>query len=131
MKWVILTVTALTIGLSTPAPASERKLTAAEITALLTDNTALGENRGRATRQSFQANGLTYYIEKGTAMTQGKWRVDLARDKYCSLWAMGGWSCYDITTNGESGATLLYHWTLPDSDYRSPFTVVPGEQLTF
>ncbi len=113
------------------ATAGERKLDAAEIAALLTGNTVLGENRGRPTRQLFEANGITHYLEQGAPLSRGRWRVDETQDKYCSLWAMGGWSCYDVTGNGESGAAALYHWSLPGSDYRSPFTMVPGEQLKF
>lgn len=123
---------ALALTLSAGAAmADERKLDAAEIAALLTGNTALGENRGRPTRQSFQANGITFYLEKDAPPTRGRWRVDEARGKYCSLWAMGGWSCYDVTTNGESGEAALYHWSLPGSDYHSPFTMLPGEHLKF
>ena len=70
-------------------------------------------------------------MEKGAPLSRGRWRVDEAQDKYCSYWAMGGWSCYDVTTNGASGEAALYHWSLPDSDYHSPFTIVPGEHLKF
>lgn len=106
------------------ATAEERKLNAAEISALLTGKTALGENRGRDTRQYFAASGRTDYVERGGEVDPGKWRVDEAQNKYCSLWARGGWACYDITSDGEG-----YFWVA--EGYRSPFTMIEGRNLNF
>ncbi len=104
--------------------AEERKLEAAEIAALLTGKTALGENRGRDTRQYFASSGRTDYVERGGQVDRGKWRVDEAQDKYCSLWARGGWACYDITTDGKG-----YFWVA--EGYRSPFSMIEGQNLNF
>ena len=106
------------------AVAEERKLAAAEISALLTGKTALGENRGRDTRQYFDASGRTDYVERGGQVDPGKWRVDEAQDKYCSLWARGGWACYDVTTDGKG-----YFWVA--EGYRSPFSMIEGRNLKF
>lgn len=108
----------------TVSHAEDRKLAAAEITALLTGHTALGENRGRDTRQYFDASGATDYVERGGQVDPGKWRVDETTNQYCSLWARGGWACYDITTDGES-----YFWV--GEGYRSPFTMTDGRALKF
>jgi len=120
----------LTLLPATPATATEddaRKLTAPEITALLSGRTALGEHRGTATRQYFDPAGWTDYLAEGSPPDRGKWRVDAGRDQYCSQWgAFGGWSCYDVTTDG-----LRYYWSLPGEDDRSPFTTVDGHKMTF
>ena len=102
----------------------ERQLDAVEVTALLTGRTALGENRGRDTRQYFDASGKTDYVERGGQIDPGKWRVDETKNQYCSLWARGGWACYDITTDGEK-----YYWV--GEAYRSPFTMTDGRALGF
>lgn len=104
--------------------AEERKLEAAEITTLLTGQTALGENRGRDTRQYFHVSGKTDYVERGGQIDPGKWRIDEAKDQYCSLWARGGWACYDVTTDGAK-----YYWV--GEGYRSPFTMTDGRALKF
>ena len=83
----------LLVGLFTASAgqaAEERKLDAAEITTLLTGKTALGENRGRDTRQHFDASGRTDYVEHGGQLDPGKWRVDESREQI--LLALGqGW----------------------------------------
>ena len=119
-------IAALTFVLSATASMAgeERKLNATEISALLTGKTALGENRGRDTRQYFDASGRTDYVERGGQVDPGKWRVDEAQDKYCSLWARGGWACYDITTDGKG-----YFWVA--EGYRSPFSMIDGQNLNF
>ena len=99
--------------------AEERRLTSADIQALLADNTARGEHRGRATRQYFDPNGRTLYQTENGGLEAGRWSTAVETDKYCSHWAMGGWSCYDVLTDGE-----VYFWFQKyDSgdDYRSPF----------
>lgn len=107
--------------------ADERKLTGEDILTLLSDRTALGENRGKATRQYFDPAGWTDYLEQGGRPDRGKWRVDKARGQYCSQWGnFGGWSCYDVTTDEDR-----YYWTQPGTDYHSPFTVVKGYQMKF
>jgi len=123
-------VLALALLPAAPAIGSEdeaRKLSATEITALLSGRTALGEHRGKATRQYFDPTGWTDYLAEGGRPDRGKWRVDTARDQYCSQWgALGGWSCYDVTTDGQR-----YYWSRPGDDDRSPFTMVDGHKMTF
>lgn len=127
--WKALPALVLTLALVAPANAQddETKLTAAEITTLLSDRTALGEHRGTATRQYFDPSGWTDYLAEGAQPDRGTWRVDAARDQYCSEWGpFGGWSCYDVTTDGER-----YYWSRPADGTRSPFTMVDGHKLTF
>ncbi len=121
--WACLLAAGLFLGM-TASHAQERKLEAAEISALLSGGTALGENRGRDTRQYFDASGTTDYVERGGQVDPGKWRIDDTQNQYCSLWARGGWACYDITTDGEK-----YYWV--GVGYRSPFTMTPGRALKF
>jgi hypothetical protein len=104
----------LTLLPTTPAAGDDaRKLTAPEITALLS---------GR-----FDPTGWTDYLAEGSPPDRGKWRVDAGRDQYCSQWgAFGGWSCYDVTTDGQR-----YYWSLPGEDDRSPFTTLDGHKMTF
>ena len=105
----------------------ERKLDDKEIKLLLANRTALGENRGIATRQFFDPAGWTDYLEQGGRPDRGKWRVDENRGEYCSQWgSFGDWSCYAVTTDGRR-----YYWTQPGTDYRSPFTMVDGYKMAF
>lgn len=126
-RFVALGTAAMIAGLLfgiTSSGAQERKLEAVEIALLLSGQTALGENRGRDTRQYFDASGQTHYVERGGQIDPGKWRVDVAGNQYCSLWARGGWACYDVTTDGEN-----YYWV--GEGYRSPFTMTDGRALKF
>ncbi|WP_299622002.1 hypothetical protein [Pelagibius sp.] len=120
-------VAGLTVFASLPFPAlADEKLTAAEIRTLLDGRTALGNWRGTDTRQYFATSGLTVYLEKGGIPDEGKWRVDEAKNQYCSWWQRGGWSCYDVETDGAT-----HYWVSPGSDYRSPFTMTDGRQMGF
>lgn len=110
---------------SLPASANE-KLTAAQIQQLLDRRTALGNWRGTDTRQFFESTGATVYLPKGGVPDEGKWKVDEAKDQYCSWWQRGGWSCYDVETDGAT-----YYWVTPGDDYRSPFTMTDGRQMGF
>jgi hypothetical protein len=118
------------LAAAAPVRAEEVKLGAAEIESLLTGNTARGEDRGRPTRQYFSEDGITLYQPKGVSPERGQWKVDDGAGRYCSWWPRGGWSCYDVLRDGET-----YYWfrkgTSTGSDYRSPFTMVPGRQMTF
>ena len=117
----------LTTLMALDASAEERKLSGEEIAALLTDRTAIGEHRGKPTRQYFDPSGWTDYYEKGGRPDRGKWRVDKAKGQYCSQWGlMGGWSCYDVTSDGER-----FYWAQSGTDYHSPFTTVDGYQMKF
>ncbi len=123
----VLLLLALVLAASATADEAATKLTAAEIETLLSGRTALGEHRGTATRQYFDPSGWTDYLAEGARPDRGSWRVDAERDQYCSQWGpFGGWSCYDVTSDGER-----YYWSLPEDGYRSPFTLVDGHKMTF
>jgi hypothetical protein len=68
------------------ANAQSVKLTAAEITALLSGNTAIGKWDGIGYRQVFGNDGVTIYAQGAARPAQGKWRVDPERDEYQSIW---------------------------------------------
>ena len=120
-------VAGLTAFALLPVPAlADQKLTALEIHALLDGRTALGNWRGTDTRQYFAPSGSTTYLEKGGIPDVGRWRVDEAKNQYCSWWERGGWSCYDVETDGAT-----YYWVSPGSAYRSPFTMTDGRQMDF
>ena len=105
---------------------ADDKLTAGEIQKLLDGRTALGNWRGTDTRQYFASTGVTIYLPKGGAPDEGKWKVDQAKNQYCSWWQRGGWACYDVETDGTT-----YYWVTPGDDYRSPFTMTDGKQMGF
>lgn len=109
-----------------PANADRAKLTAAEVTALLSGNTAVGDWRGTPYRQYFGVNGTTIYVAKARPPSPGRWKVDQENGDYCSWWEQSGWSCYGIERDGVG-----YVWVTPGSDYRGRFTLVDGKQLSF
>jgi hypothetical protein len=85
------------LAMTAPAAADERPLAGAEIAALLTGRTVVGVNgRGRATRQRFEASGLTVYVVDGEPPSHGRWKVE--GDAYCSTWPPSEtWTCYRVT----------------------------------
>ncbi|NIA68919.1 hypothetical protein HBA54_09970 [Pelagibius litoralis] len=105
---------------------ADDKLTAGQIQQLLDGRTALGNWRGTDTRQYFETSGATVYLPEGGVPDEGKWKVDEAKDQYCSWWQRGGWACYDVETDGTT-----YYWVTPGDDYRSPFTMTDGRQMSF
>lgn len=126
-RTVLALIAALAVFTLQPADGSaNEKLTAEEIQKLLDGRTALGNWRGTDTRQYFASTGLTIYLPKGGVPDQGKWKVDEAKDQYCSWWERGGWACYDVETDGTT-----YYWVTPGNDYRSPFTMTDGQKMDF
>ena len=125
MRRLTIVAASLAVLASLPAAAGE-KLTAAQIQKLLDGRTALGNWRGTDTRQFFESTGATVYLPKGGVPDEGKWKVDEAKNQYCSWWQRGGWSCYDVETDGST-----YYWVTPGNDYRSPFTMTDGRQMRF
>ena len=122
----LLVAISVVLALQSTTVSANEKLTAEEIQELLAGRTALGNWRGTTTRQYFGSTGATVYLEEGGVPDQGKWKVDKAKDQYCSWWERSGWSCYDVETDGT-----LYYWVTPSSDYRSPFTMTDGRQMEF
>ncbi len=114
------------LALAPLSASADEKLTAAQIQELLDGRTALGNWRGTETRQFFESTGATVYLPKGGVPDEGRWKVDEAKDQYCSWWQRGGWSCYDVETDGAA-----YYWVTPGDDYRSPFTMTDGRQMGF
>ncbi len=101
------------ILLAAPLSAEERKLTGAEIDALLPTIVALGD----VTRQTFSARGATTYMDRGRD-SYGSWAA--RGDQYCSQWPpANGWACYDVFVEGE---TLIW---VGDSGHRTITTMKP------
>ena len=106
------------------AEAEQRKLPAGEISAALSGKTAIS-TAGAPYRQYFDPNGVTLYLPDGGAIDPGKWRVDAGKQQYCSWWARGGWSCYDVFQTAED--ENLWR-SASGRDY--PARLVEGRQLT-
>ncbi len=112
--------------LANSAFAQEQKLTAGQITEVLTGNTAVGVIGGKPYRQFFDADGRTWYVPDGEPADLGKWRSDPASNQYCSWWERGGWSCYDVFGEGNAIA-----WVTPDGKTRYDAKVLSGRQVTW
>lgn len=86
------------------AQAENRRLSGAEIAALLPTVVAVSED----TRQVFSASGGTTYTNQGRD-SYGSWWV--ADDQYCSRWPpAGGFACYDVHLDdapADGGAPIL------------------------
>lgn len=115
-----LLLAALAAALPLPATADERDLTAAEIDALLSGNTAVGEWGGTPYRQHFAADGRTVYIAEGRPPSPGRWRTDAEAGTYESWWEQTGWTSYRVTTDGET-----HYWL--DGTGSHAFTVEEGD----
>lgn len=50
-------------------------------------------------RQSFNPDGTTIYKATGRDTELGKWSVQ--GNQYCSQWGPFGWTCYDMTAEGN------------------------------
>ena len=112
------------LALAAPAQAQSVKLLSHEIDALLSGNTAVGKWEGAAYRQFFDAEGSTIYAQEETRSTVGKWRVDVERNEYQSIWPRDadweGWYVMEY-----AGA---YYW-VSKSTPPTPFKVIEGQQL--
>ncbi len=121
----ILTTCAL-IFAATVASAQSVKLTAAQITDLLTGNTAVGKWDGMRYRQFFGKDGTTIYATSGARSSRGEWHVDPANDEYQSIWprdaSWEGWYVMEY-----AGA---YFW-VSKSTPPTPFLVKRGQHLTW
>ena len=106
------------------AMAQSVKLSADQISELLTGNTAIGVWEGVPYRQFFAADGSTIYAQAQARSTLGQWRVDSERDEYQSIWPRDveweGWYIMEY-----AGA---YYW-VSKATPPTPFQVVAGEQL--
>lgn len=104
------------------AHAQETRLTAPEITALLTGNTITGDWSGARYKSYFAPDGVTIYLPEGGSPQQGKWRVNLVNDEYQSWWEHSGWTSYGIVRTADGLA-----WAYGDT--RQPFTVQNGRTI--
>ncbi len=109
---------------ATPGLAQSVKLTAQEISVLLTGNTAVGVWEGAKYRQFFNEDGSTIYAQEGSRSAIGEWRIDPERDEYQSIWPRDadweGW--YVMEYLGS------YFWVSKRTP-PTPFSVVAGQQL--
>lgn len=110
--------------LANMASAQSVKLTAEQITDLLTGNTAIGKWEGQRYRQFFGADGVTIYAQEGARSARGEWRIDPSNDEYQSIWPNDedweGWYVMEY-----AGA---YYW-VSKSTPPTPFRVETGDQL--
>lgn len=124
MKHVLSAIfgAALAVGAAHAQPTAV-KLTASEITQLLTGNTAIGVWEG-AYRQFFGADGVTLFAQDGVRTARGEWRVDVEEDEYQSLWASDvDWEGWFIMQWHEE-----YYW-VSRATPPTLFDVVEGQQL--
>ncbi len=106
------------------AAADERLLNGAEITAVLTGNTAAGMTGGTAFRQYFYFDGRTIWLMEGAEPDTGRWRVS-EDGEYCSIWRFGDWACYRITGEGDA-ITWVREGNRP-----FPARILEGRRLEF
>lgn len=111
---------------ATIVQAQSVKLNAAEITTLLTGNTAIGKWQGTPYRQFFGEDGVTIFAQAGSRSARGEWRVDPSNDEYQSIWARDteweGWFVMEFAGD--------YYW-VSKSTPPTPFRVETGAQLVF
>lgn len=72
--------------MASAAGAQSVKLSADEISVLLSGNTATGARGGTTYQQYFGADGVTVLALDDAEPTQGAWRVDAQADEYQSRW---------------------------------------------
>ena len=114
------------LALSGPTSAAERKLTGAEIEALLADVTVTGDASKGQFKQYFSAQGQTTYVGPGEPPSNGNWRVK--GDQYCSVWPPSGdWACYSV--EGDPEATPPTVTWVSDSGTRYPGAIEKGNKL--
>lgn len=119
----ILTTCAL-VFIANIASAQSVKLTATQITDLLTGNTAVGKWDGTPYRQFFGADGVTIYAQDGARSARGEWRIDTQRNEYQSIWPKDeDWEGWYVMK--YAGAHYWVSKTTPPT----PFRVEIGEQL--
>jgi hypothetical protein len=107
-----------------PAAAQSVKLTADEMSALLTGNTAVGLWNGTPYRQYFGADGATIYAQKNTKSAFGKWRIDANEDEYQSIWPSDDeWEGWYIMEYSKA-----YYW-VSKSTPPTLFRIEEGQQL--
>ena len=116
---------ALVLVVAGPAvSAEERALSGAQIEAWIVGSTVIGDWAGSAYRQYFSDQGWTDYAQavgRSTVVGRGEWYV--TENRYCSVWAPGGATCYRVLRDGD---TLI--WVTPANE-RFPAWVMPGNRI--
>lgn len=80
----------------------ERRLSGAQISALLDDASVVSES---GWRQTFSQSGATDYWDDRGAPSSGRWSV--RGDQFCSQWPPSeNWACYDMTADPETGLVV-------------------------
>lgn len=122
-RLLVATITLVFAGL---LHAGEKTLSAAEITQLLSGNTAVGRWIDHNYRQYFSDDGSTIYAQENARSSVGRWRVNSSTNQYESWWERSGWgSGYEITL--KEG---VYYWVSSGAGEPQSFAIVPGQQLT-
>ncbi|MEM0945646.1 MAG: hypothetical protein AAGI70_17050 [Pseudomonadota bacterium] len=121
---ILALIVELFILMAAPARAEPDVLTAPEIEALLSGNTAVGDWSGTPYRQFFDENGTTIYVPQGGREDWGRWRTNAETGQYESFWERSGWSGY-----GVAGGDGQYFWVQSDGT-RQPFEMVEGRALS-
>jgi len=111
----------LTLGW--PVTAQTAQMSAAEITALLSGNTIVGNWSGTDYRQFFEADGRTVYMLGDGRRDDGQWRVSAETNDYESWWRSTGWTPYAMVRTDAGG----YAWI--NGDRLEPFEVLSGRQI--
>ncbi|MBX2869461.1 MAG: hypothetical protein KTR18_12340, partial [Acidiferrobacterales bacterium] len=88
--------------------AEQVSLTDDEIVKFLSGSEIRGNQKGTKWRQTFTADGETYYEEtNGFRPSFGQWKA--LNNEYCSVWPPSAiWSCYKMTAEGEE-LTFIPH----------------------
>lgn len=124
----LLCCLALCLAIVSQAQANKKTLTAMEIKALLSGNTAVGRWIDHNYRQYFAADGSTVYAQENARSSIGRWRTNATRNHYESWWEQSGWGAgYSITLVDD-----VYYWVSSTGTTEpQAFTVVSGQQLVF
>ncbi|MEM9604848.1 MAG: hypothetical protein AAGA11_18430 [Pseudomonadota bacterium] len=111
---------------SEPTPDASR-ITGADIDALLSGRTAIGEWGDDTYRQYFDPSGTTFYAPKGKRTTRGSWRVSESGSHYESWWSGSddNWEAYEIIRVSDGLA-----WRDPKGQLY-PFAMLDGQQLVW
>jgi hypothetical protein len=120
-----IAIIGLALMFATPLFAQSVKLTAAEISTLLTGNTAVGVWEGAKYRQFFNEDGSTIYAKEGGQFLLGEWQIDVSRDEYQSIWAG------DVEWEGWYVMEYLgtYFWVSKRTP-PTPFKMLEGQRLS-
>jgi hypothetical protein len=112
--------------LTAPAHAGPKRLTAAEITAVLSGNTLDGDRDGTAYRRYFESSGQLIYATPGGKPVNGTWHVSNL-DQLCeTLPPSSKEDCYDVF-----GIGITIFLVTPSSGLRHRAIVLAGNALDF